>query len=88
MLEEKAITFAILHLGVAHDWWHHGLITQDHKNIKTYDAFKKRLIERFKQKHPQRHIRELMRIRQRGSLEEYCGRISKDNSHGTRDIRR
>lgn len=34
MLEEDAIKFAILHLeGVTHDWWHYGLITQNHQSI-------------------------------------------------------
>lgn len=65
MLEEDAIKFAILHR------WHHGLITQNHQDIKTYDAFTKLLIERFDQTHPQKHFKELTRIRQRGILEEY-----------------
>ena len=40
MTEEDALQFAILHLeGTTHDWWHHGLITQGHQNITSYEEF-------------------------------------------------
>ncbi|KAH9302444.1 hypothetical protein KI387_014027 [Taxus chinensis] len=59
MREEDAIKFAILHLeGDAHDWWHHGLITQGHMHITTYADFTQRLMSRFDRRDPDRHFRE------------------------------
>lgn len=72
MIEEDAIKFAILHLeGVAHDWWHHGLITQGHQNVTTFDDFTGKLFERFDQKYPERYFKELTQFRQQGSVEDY-----------------
>ena len=48
MPEEEAIKFAALHLeGVAHEWWHHGLVTLGHNQVTSYIEFTERLIDRF-----------------------------------------
>lgn len=42
MPEPEAIQFAVLHLeGIAYDWWHHGLVTQDHALVHSYVEFTK-----------------------------------------------
>ncbi|XP_057825625.2 uncharacterized protein LOC131037488 [Cryptomeria japonica] len=73
MTEDNAIKFATLHLtGIAHDWWHHGLVTQDHRNITTYGEFTQRLILRFDQRHPEWYFKELTLLTQQGTVEDYA----------------
>ena len=51
MPEREAIQFSVLHLdGVAYDWWHHGLVTQDHALIHSYAEFTEWLIYWFDRK--------------------------------------
>ena len=48
MPEEEAIKYAAIHLdGLAHKWWHHGMVTMGHAHITLYVEFKERLIEHF-----------------------------------------
>lgn len=69
MTQSNAIKFAILHLsGVAHEWWHHGFITQGHQLINTYEEFTQKLIKRFDQKHPEWYFQELTQLRQQGTI--------------------
>eukprot|EP01018_Ginkgo_biloba_P004218 Gb_09021 [translate_table: standard] len=70
MVEEDAIQFATLHLeGVAYDWWH-GLITQEHNLVQTFNDFSQRLLGRFERK-DEEYFRELARIRHQTSVESY-----------------
>lgn len=40
MTEEEAIKFAILHLeDLAHEWWHHGIVTQEFGQVNSYADF-------------------------------------------------
>lgn len=72
MMEEDALQFVIMHLeGIAHDWWHHGLITQGHQNITSYGEFSQKLIKRFDRKHPQENFKKLTQLRQQGIVEDY-----------------
>ncbi len=72
MPEEEAIKFAALHLeGVAHEWWHHGTITLGHDQIKTYEEFMERLIERFDGKDPELNFKDLAQLRQTGSVDQF-----------------
>lgn len=51
MAEEDAIQFATLHLdGMAYYWWHHGLITQGHALVSTFDEFCQKVLIRFDKK--------------------------------------
>lgn len=78
MTEENAIKFYVLHLiRIAHDWWHHGLITQGHQSINTYDKFTQKLIKRFDQRHPEWYFRELTKLRQQGTIESYATEFQK-----------
>ena len=64
MMDEDPLQFAILHLeGTAHDWWHHGLVTQGHQNITSYEEFSQKLIKRFDRRHPQENFKKLTQIR-------------------------
>ena len=63
MMEEDALQFAILHLeGTAHDWWHHGLITQGHQNVTSYEEFSQKLIKIFDRRYPQENFKKLAQI--------------------------
>jgi hypothetical protein len=60
MIETKAINFTTLHLeGVAHEWWHHGLVALGHNHITSYREFIERLMERFDMGDPEIHFTDL-----------------------------
>lgn len=64
MAEEDAIKFAALHLdGIAHDWWHHGMVTLQHDRITTYQEFIDRLVERFDKRDPELYFRDLAQLK-------------------------
>jgi hypothetical protein len=72
MTESKAISFTTLHLeGEAHEWWHHGLVTLGHNRITSYMEFTERLMERFDQRDPELHFRDLTQLRQTGSTKSF-----------------
>ena len=48
MKESDAIQFASLHLeDVAYDWLYHGMKTQGHDQVNTFDDFSQRVIDIF-----------------------------------------
>ena len=60
MPEDEAIKFATFHLeGVAHEWWHHGLVTLGHNQVTSYVEFTKRLIDHFDGKDPKLNFKDL-----------------------------
>lgn len=64
MEEDKAIQFATMHLeGVAYDWWHHGLVSQDHVLIHSYEEFVNKLIARFDRKDVEVYYREMAQLK-------------------------
>jgi hypothetical protein len=72
MIESKAISFTTLHLdGEAHEWWYHGLVTLGHSRITSYLEFTERLMERFDKRDPELHFKDLMQLRQTGSVETF-----------------
>lgn len=72
MPESDAIQFVVLHLdGVAYDWWHHRLVTQDHAMVHSYAKFTEHLISRFDRKDIELYYRELAHLRQIGHAEAY-----------------
>jgi hypothetical protein len=74
MIESEVVSFATLHLeGEAHEWWHHGLVTLGHNCITSYMVFIERLMERFDQRDPELHLRDLTQLRQTGSIESFIG---------------
>ncbi|XP_059075327.1 uncharacterized protein LOC131875270 [Cryptomeria japonica] len=78
MPEREAIQFAVLHLeGIAYDWWHHGLVTQDHTLVHSYTEFTERLIARFDRKDTELYYRELAHLRQTGHAEAYINEFQR-----------
>ena len=72
MIEVDAIKLAMLHLdGESHECCYHGLVTLGHASITSYLEFTQRLIERFDQKDPEIHFRELAQLRKTGSPDSY-----------------
>ena len=56
-----------MHLeGAAYDWWHHGLVTQDHGLITSYEAN-----THFDRKDIEVYYRDLAQLRQGGSLDNF-----------------
>ena len=48
MKESDVVQFTSLHLeDVAYDWWYHGMTTQGHDQVTTFDDFSQRVIDRF-----------------------------------------
>ena len=72
MTETEAIRFATMHLeGAAYDWWHHGLVTQDHRLITSYEVFSSKLITRFDRKDIEVYYRDLAQLWQSGTLDHF-----------------
>ncbi len=72
MPEEDAIKFAALQLeGLAHKWWNHGMITLGHNQITSYIDSTEALIEKFDNKDPELHFKELAQLKQWTSVENY-----------------
>jgi hypothetical protein len=72
MTEAEAIKYATLHLeGESHEWWYHGLVTLGHANITSYVDFTQNLMDRFDQKDPEIHFRELAQLKQTSTPEAY-----------------
>ena len=72
MPEEEAIKFIVLHLeGVAHEWWHHGLVTLGYDQVTSYVEFTKRLIDRFYGKDPDLNFKDLAQLKQMGRVDNY-----------------
>ena len=72
MTESEDISFATFHLeGEAHEWWYHGLVTLGHNHITSYLDFTKRLMERFDERDPELHFRDLTQLRQIGLVEAF-----------------
>ena len=72
MEEDKVIQFATMDLeGVAYDWWHHGLVSQDHALIHSYEEFVNKLIARFDRKDVEVYYRELAQLKQTSHVETY-----------------
>ena len=60
MPEEEAIKYAEIHLdGLAHEWWHHDMITMGNAHITSYVEFTERLVEHFDRKDLELHFKEL-----------------------------
>lgn len=72
MPKEEAIEFTTLHLeGVAHEWWHHGLVSLGHDQVTSYVEFIERLIDRFDGKDPELNFKDLAQLKQTGTVENY-----------------
>ncbi|XP_059073375.1 uncharacterized protein LOC131874148 [Cryptomeria japonica] len=78
MIEEQAIKYVAIHLdGVAHEWWHHSMVTMGHGQITSYVEFIEQLIERFDTKDPELHFKELAQLRQWGSVDVYISEFQR-----------
>ncbi|KAH9292872.1 hypothetical protein KI387_041945, partial [Taxus chinensis] len=78
MQEQEAIQFSTLHLeGVAYNWWHHGLVTQNHDLIQSYREFSERLIVRFDRKDVELYYRDLAQLRQSGHVDAYINEFQR-----------
>ena len=70
--KKEAIKFATLHLeGVAHEWWHHGLVTLGHNQVTSYIKFTERLIHLFDRKDPELNFKDLAQLKQTGTVDNY-----------------
>lgn len=78
MDEDKAIQFATMHLeGVAYDWWHHGLVSQDHAMIHSYEEFVSKLTAHFDRKDIEVYYRDLAQLKQVGHVKAYINEFQK-----------
>lgn len=78
MEEQKAIQFATMHLeGVVYDWWHHGLVSQDHALIHSYEEFVNKLIAQFDRKDIEIYYRDFAQLKQVGHVEAYINELQK-----------
>lgn len=57
--------------GMAYDWWHHGLITQRHALVSTFDQFFQKVLTRFDKKDVEEYFKELDTLKQTSYLNEY-----------------
>ena len=65
MVEEDALKMSILHLdGDANEWWFHGMKTLGNYQVKTYEKFIDKVLERFEQKDPELSFKELVNLKQ------------------------
>jgi hypothetical protein len=61
----EAISFTTLHLeGESHEWWYHGTVTLGHSHITSYLEFIEPMMERFDQRDPKLHFKDLTHLRQ------------------------
>ena len=59
MPEDEAIKFAALHLeGIAHEWWHYGMVTLGDDQINSYTKFTERFIDRFDGRDPRLNFKD------------------------------
>ena len=78
MKESDVIQFASLHLeDVAYDWWYHGMTTQGHDQVTTFDDFIQRVIDRFDLKDDEEYFKELSKLKQTKSVNEYIEEFQK-----------
>jgi len=78
LTEKKAIQFATRHLeGLAYEWWHHGLVSQHHDRIDSYDEFVTKLIQRFDRKDTEVYYCELAQLKQEGRVVQYVNEFQK-----------
>ena len=54
-----------------YDWWHHGLVSQDHALIHSYEEFVNKLISWFDRKDVEVYYRELDQLKQTSHVETY-----------------
>lgn len=72
MMEEEAMQFTTLHLdGTTYEWWHHGLITQHHNSIHTFDKFSQRILDFFDLRDEDEYFWDLASVKQKGSIDAY-----------------
>ena len=72
-MEEDALQFSIVHLeGATHDWWTHGHISLGHKDVKSYEKFSQKLMNRFDDKEIEWYFQELTQLKQIGTVEDYA----------------
>ena len=72
MKERDVLQFTSLHLeDVAYDWWYHGMTTQGHDQLTTFDDFSQRVTDRFDLKDDEEYFKELSKLKQTKSINEY-----------------
>ena len=78
MKESDFVQLASLHLeDPAYDWWYHGMTTQGHDRITTFDDFSQRVIDRFDLKDDEEYFKELSKLKQTKSVNEYIEEFQK-----------
>ena len=78
MKESDVVQFASLNLeDVAYDWWYHGMTTQGHDQVTTFDDFSQRVIDTFDLKDDEEYFKELSKLKQTKSVNEYIEEFQK-----------
>ena len=78
MKENDVVQFASLHReDAAYDWWYHGMTTQGHDQVTTFDDFSQRVMDRFDLKDNDEYFKELSNLRQTKSVNEYVEEFQK-----------
>ena len=69
MKESDVVQFASLHLeDVAYDWWYHGMTTQGHDQVTTFDYFSQWVIDRFDLKDDEEYFKKFLSWRKPNQL--------------------
>ena len=76
MKESDVIQFTHLE-DAAYDWWYHGMTTQGHDQVTTFDDFSQRMIDRFDLKDDEEYFKELSKLKQTKSINEYIEEFQK-----------
>ena len=77
-MESDVVQFVSLYLeDAAYDWWYHGMTTQGHDQVTTFDDFSQRMIDRFHLKDDEEYSKELSKLKQTKSVNEYIEEFQK-----------
>ena len=72
IVEEDAFKIVILHIeGEASDWWFHGIINLGDDHILSNEGLFNALMDIFERKDPELPFKELVQLKQFGTLEAY-----------------
>lgn len=69
MIEEDFVRSPTLQLdGIVYEWWQHGMTTQGHGAITSFDVFRCRMMDWFDKKDEDDYFKDFTTVRQRGSV--------------------
>lgn len=72
MNEEEGINTETMYLyGITYDWWHNGVTTLGHREIKTFKDFSQRLLDVFEHKNIKEYFKELAMLQHTTTMGAY-----------------